>query len=29
MFPELTAEQVETVAQAIRDFFAGMGSVAA
>lgn len=29
MFPELTAEQLETVVQAIFEFFAGMGSVAA
>lgn len=29
MFPELTSEQLEEVVQAIRDFFAGIGSVAA
>jgi dTDP-4-amino-4,6-dideoxygalactose transaminase len=29
MFPELTSEQLEDVVQAIRDFFAGIGSVAA
>jgi dTDP-4-amino-4,6-dideoxygalactose transaminase len=29
MFPELTAEQREKVVQGIRDFFAGLGSVAA